>query len=325
MNITGAEKAAILIMTLHDEQVIKDIFNKLDQNEIYEISLAMTNLGNIESDQVEKVLIEFAHDLNQSLQIVGNVKNAERLLKKVLDDNEYSKIIDKIRNANTDSTWEMINSMTDLSVAQFIKHEYPQTSALILSKLPGQKTAQVLKLLNQEYAVEVLRRMAHLDTIKPETLNRVERVIQSEINSISSQFNKSDNISIIAEIFNNFSKDEGGILMGALKEKDSEVAEKISKNMLSFDDLLLLKEDAIISITQKIENNTLVMALSGATKAIREIFLKTMSQRVARMIADEIESGSRFSKKDITEAQNNILKLVKEMINDGSITLEKKL
>ncbi len=324
MNITGAEKAAILIMTLHDEQVVKNIFSKLDQNEIYEISLAMTNLGNIESDQVEKVLIEFAHDLNQSLQIVGNVKNAERLLKKVLDDNEYGKIIDKIRNANADSTWEMISSMDDLSVAQFIKHEYPQTSALILSKLPGQKTAKILKLLSQEYSIEVLRRIAHLDTIKQETLNRVEQVIQNEINSRSSQFNKSDNISIIAEIFNNFSKEEEGILMGALKEKDPEIAEKISKNMLSFEDLLLLKEGAILAITQKIENNTLVMALSGATQPIRDIFLNTMSQRVARMISDEIESGSRFSKKDIAEAQSSILRAVKGMINDGSITLERK-
>ena len=324
MNIKGAEKAAILIMTLHDEQVIKDIFNKLDQNEIYEISLAMTNLGNIESDQVEKVLIEFAHDLNQSLQIVGNVKNAERLLRKVLDDNEYGKVIDKIKHANTDSTWDMINSMDDLSVAQFIKHEYPQTSALILSKLPGQKTAKILTLLSKEYSIEVLRRMAHLDTIKPETLNRVEKVIQNEINSISSQFNKSDNISIIAEIFNNFSKDDEVILMGGLKEKDPEIAEKVSKNMLSFDDLLLLPEDAILAITQQIENKTIVTALTGATHLI-DIFLNTMSQRVARMIRDEIESGSRFSKKDIIEAQNTILKVVKTMINDGVITLDKKL
>ena len=323
MTIKGSEKAAILIMTLQDEEVIKSIFSKLDQNEIYEISLAMTNLGNIESDQVEKVLIEFAHDLNQSLQVVGNVRTAERFLKRVLDDQEYNKIIDKIKHANTSSTWDMISNMDDSSVAQFIKHEYPQTAALILSKLPGYKAAKVLKLLSKEYSVEVLRRMVHLDIVQPETLNRVETVIENEISSLSSQFNRPDNIGVIAEIFNNFSKDDEVLFMGALMDKDPNAAEKIAKSMLTFDDLLLLKEDSIVSITQKTDNKTLVTALSGASQAIRDLFLGTMSQRVARMLSDEIDSGSRFSKKEVMEAQGHILRSVKAMIIDGSITLEK--
>ena len=323
MTIKGSEKAAILIMTLQDEEVIKSIFSKLDQNEIYEISLAMTNLGNIESDQVEKVLIEFAHDLNQSLQVVGNVRTAERFLKRVLDDQEYNKIIDKIKHANTSSTWDMISNMDDSSVAQFIKHEYPQTAALILSKLPGYKAARILKLLSKEYSVEVLRRMVHLDIVEPETLNRVETVIENEISSLSSQFNRPDNIGVIAEIFNNFSKDDEVVFMGALRDKDPNAAEKIAKSMLTFDDLLLLKEDSIVSITQKTDNKTLVTALSGASQAIRDLFLGTMSQRVARMLSDEIDSGSRFSKKEVMEAQGHILRSVKAMIIDGSITLEK--
>jgi flagellar motor switch protein FliG len=325
MTIKGSEKAAILIMTLQDENVIKDIFSKLDPSEIYEISLAMTNLGNIESDQVEKVLIEFAHDLNQSLQLVGNVRTTERFLKQVLDDPEYNKVIDKIKHANTSSTWDMISNIDDLSVAQFIKHEYPQTAALILSKLPGYKAAKILKLLSKEYSVEVLKRMVHLDSIEPEILTRVERVIENEIGNMSSQFNKPDNISIVAEIFNNLSKDDEGIFMAELRDKAPDAAQKIAKTMLSFDDLLLITPDAMLLITQKIDNNILITALSGAKQEIRDLFLGCMSQRVARMIIDEIDSGNRFAKKDVMEAQAYILRIVKGMINDGSITLDKNI
>jgi flagellar motor switch protein FliG len=322
MTIKGVEKAAILMMTLKDEQVIREIFSRLDQSEVYDISLAMTNLGNIESDQVEKVLIEFAHDLNQSLQIVGNVRTAERLLKKVLNENEYNKIFDRIKHANTSSTWDMISNMDDGSVAQFIKYEYPQTTALILSKLPGQKSAKILKLLSKEYAVEVLRRMINLDTVNQDTLTRVERVIESEIGSMSSHFNKQDNISVITEIFNNFSKDEEVFFMNAIREKDEESAEKISKNMLTLEDLLLIKEGGVAAIIQKVDNNTLLAALANAPKEIQDLFLAAMSQRVARMMSDEFASN-RFSKKDSAEAQIVMLKIVKKLATDGTISIEK--
>jgi flagellar motor switch protein FliG len=325
MSINGLEKAAILIMTLQDENLIREIFSKLDQNEIYEISLAMTNLGNIESDKVEKVLIEFAHDLNQSLQLVGNVKTTEKFLKQVLNDQEYNKVIDKIKHANTSSTWDMLGNINDLSIAQFIKYESPQTSALILSKIPGHKAAKILKLLNQDHSIEILKRMIYLDFIEPDILNQVEQVLENEINSMSSQFNKNDNISIIAEIFNNLSKDDEEVFMLALREEVPEAATKIENTILKFEDLLFISEDAIPLIIQQIDNNILITALATADKAIQDQFLKSMSPRVARMIQDEINSGNRFSKQAISAAQNEILKLVKQMINDDSITINKNI
>lgn len=322
MSISGPEKVAILMMMLKDDNVIKEIFNRLDQNEIYAVSLAMTNLGDVSSETVEKVLIEFAHDLNQSLQLVGNVKTAERFLKRVLSENEYTKLIEKIKHANVNSTWELIGNMDDISIAQFLKHEYPQTTALILSKLSGFKSAKILKLLSKEYAVEVLRRMMSLDAVQPETLSRVEKVIESEMYDLSSHFNRGDNVNIVAEIFNNFSKDDENFFMGALRNKDPEAADKVAKAMFTFEDLLLVGEEGIQAIIKQVDNNTLVAALSGASDSIRNLFLNTMSQRVARMITDEIEIGARYSKKDILEAQNKVLKIVKKLMADE--IMEKK-
>lgn len=321
----GIEKAAILMMMLKDDTVIKDIFSKLDANEIYEISLAMTNLGRIDSEKVERVLIEFSHDLNQSLEIVGNVKTTEKFLKRILDEGQYDDLLDKLKHANVSSTWEMLANLDDVSIAQFLKNEYPQTSAVVLSKLPSYKSARVLKLLSQEYAIEVLRRMMYLDSVKHDTLKNIERVIENEIVDVSSSLNKEDNSKVIAEIFNNFSKSDEQIFMGALKEKDPDSAERISKSMLSFEDLIFVKDDGINTIIKKIDNNTLVIALAGASDVIQNLFLNTMSQRVARMITDEISAGTRYTKKEIYDAQTRILKIVKAMIADGVIIIDKNL
>ena len=322
MLISGIEKAAILIMSLNEDNA-RQIINYLDQDELNAISVIMTKLGNVDSETVEKVLISFAHDLNQSLNIVGNSKTAERFLSRVLDEQKFNSVLEKIKNANTNTIWEMISNLDDASVAQFIKHEYPQTAAVILTKLPSYKSAKILKMLSQEYSVEVLRRMMHLDTVKIETLNNLEQVLESQLLDKESAFNTEDNTKVIAEIFNNFSKDDEQMFMCILKDRDPNAAEQIARMMLVIDDLVFIKGDGIQSVIKNIDNNTLISALSGASEEIRDLFLQNMSQRVARMVSDEITGGVRHSRKEIFEAQSKILKVVKSMIADGTILIEK--
>ncbi len=323
MLISGIEKAAILIMSLNEDNA-RQIINYLDQDELNAISVIMTKLGNVDSETVEKVLISFAHDLNQSLNIVGNSKTAERFLSRVLDEQKFNSVLEKIKNANTNTIWEMISNLDDASVAQFIKHEYPQTAAVILTKLPSYKSAKILKMLSQEYSVEVLRRMMHLDTVKIETLNNLEQVLESQLLDKESAFNTEDNTKVIAEIFNNFSKDDEQMFMCILKDRDPNAAEQIARMMLVIDDLVFIKGDGIQSVIKNIDNNTLIAALSGTSEEIRDLFLQSMSQRVARMVSDEITGGVRHSRKEIFEAQSKILKVVKAMISDGTIMIEKK-
>lgn len=321
----GTEKAAILMMMLNDDQVVREIFDRLDQSEIYEISLAITQLGHIDSEKVEKVLIEFSHDLNQSLELVGNVKTAEKFLRRIMNEDQSTNLIDKLKHANMNSTWEMLANIDDASIAQYIKHEYPQTAALILTKIPAYKVASILKMLSVEYSIEVLRRMMYLENVKSDTLSNIEKVIEGDLMDFSSPFNKADNSKVIAEIFNNFNKDDELFFMNMLRDKDPMIADKISKSMLTFDDLAFIKDGGIEVVARKIDNHTLIIALSGASQDIQNLFLNTMSQRVARMIFDEINSGTRYSKKEVMEAQSKILKLVKNMLNDGVIVLEKNI
>jgi flagellar motor switch protein FliG len=323
MLISGTEKAAILLMSLTEENA-RQIMNYLDQEELNAISIAMTRLGTVDSETVEKVLIEFAHDLNQSLDVIGNAKTAEKFLKKVLDENKFNTVIEKIKNANTNTIWEMIGNLDDTSISQFIRNEYPQTAALILTKISSYKAARVLKMLSKEYSTEVLRRMMYLDSVKAETLQDLEKVLENQLLDNNSAFNTEDNTKVIAEIFNNFSKDDEQFFMGLLREKDPTSAEKIARMMLSFDDLMFIKPDSIQVLMKKIDNTTLIIALSTASDQIKDLFLSNMSQRVSRMISDEISSGAKYSRKESFDAQARILKTVKGMVADGSIVIEKQ-
>lgn len=322
MSILGTEKAAILIMSLNEEKA-RQIITHLDSDELNAISVAMTRLGKVDSETVERVLMEFAHDLNQSLDIIGNTKTTEKFLRKVLDESKLNTVLERIKNANTNTIWEMISNLDDAAVAQFIKNEFPQTAALILTKIPSYKAARILKLLSKEYSVEVLRRMMYLDSVKVETLQGVEKVLENQLLDRNSAFNAEDNSKIIAEIFNSLSKADEQYFMSILKEKDPVSAEKIARMMLSFDDLLFIRGDGIQLVIKKVDNNTLMTALSGASEEIKTLFLTNMSQRVARMVEDEISGGAKYNRKDVFEAQTKILRVVKTMIADGSIVIEK--
>jgi flagellar motor switch protein FliG len=323
MAIKNIEKVAVLLMSLEPQRA-REIFYHLDPDEINLVSLAMTRLGVVDSDIVEKVILEFLHDLNQSLNVVGNSKTTEKFLKKVLDDDKYQRVIEKIKDSNTNTVWEMIAELDDTVVAQFIKKEYPQTGALILAKIPSFKAAKILKLLSKEYASEVFMRMMYLDPVKSDTLQNIEKVLEAELVDRSKSFKVDDNSKVVIDIFNNFNKEEEQDFIQLIKDRDPLFAQKVSKALITMEDLIFIKDDGIQTLLKNLDNNTMTIALSGATKTIQRFFLDNMSPRIARIVEDEISNGSnKGSRQDIVDAQMKIIKKVKELVNDGVITLAK--
>jgi flagellar motor switch protein FliG len=258
------------------------------------------------------------------LNVVGNSKTTEKFLKKVLDDDKYQRVIEKIKDSNTNTVWEMIAELDDTVVAQFIKKEYPQTGALILAKIPSFKAAKILKLLSKEYASEVFMRMMYLDPVKSDTLENIEKVLEAELVDRSKSFKVDDNSKVVIDIFNNFNKEEEQDFIQLIKDRDPLFAQKVSKALITMEDLIFIKDDGIQTLLKNLDNNTITIALSGATKTIQRFFLENMSPRIARIVEDEINNASnKGSRQDIVDAQMKIIKKVKELVNDGVIILEK--
>ncbi len=320
MKNRGIEKAAMLILGLNQEVAAK-IFSMLEENEIREISQAMSSLGKISPETMEKLVIEYTNEINENLSFVGNLRNTERFLKKIFGKEKVDAILEDISGPAGRNIWDKLANVSEELLANYLKNEYPQTTALILSKLDPMQSSKVLSLFAPEFAFEVIKRMLKMDPVKKEVLDRVEKTLRSEFISSLTKAQKRDNNQIIAEVFNNFERNTETKFMGMLEEYNIEVAEKIKSLMFTFEDLKRIDPAGIQNVLKVIDKSKLALALKGASEPIRGLFLSNMSQRAAKILLEEIEGMGPVKLREVNEAQSTIINTVKELINKGEVEI----
>ena len=323
MKFGGIEKAAMLLMTV-DEDVASKIFDLMDDDEIREISHCMSNLGNITPEHVETLLKEFSQEINDNLSFVGNVYNTERFLRKVLGNDKVDLILEDIKGPAGKNIWDKLYNVNEEILANYLKKEYPQTAALILSKLSPPHSAKILALLPQDFAFEIVQRMLKLDSVKKEVLEKIEKSLRTEFVSNLTKTQSSDNSEIIAEIFNSFDRTTEGVFMGLLEKYDGESAEKVKSLMFTFDDMVKLDSLAVQSVLKVVDKARLAIALKGAKEEVKDLFVENMSQRAAKILVEEIEGMGPVKLKVVDEAQAEIITTVKGLIERGEIELSEE-
>lgn len=320
MKITGVEKAAMFIMAI-DQEIAAKILQMLEDDEIREISQAMSNLGNVQAEAIEKLIFEYSNEINANLNLVGNVHNTERFLRKVLGKEKVDIILEDIRGPAGRNIWDKLGNVNEEILANYLKNEYPQTTALILSKLNPQNSAKVLSNFSPEFAFEVINRMLALDSVKKEVLEKVEKTLRTEFISNLTKTQKYDNNQIMAEIFNNLDRSTEAHFMELLEKDNAEAAENIKKLMFTFDDMMKVDEAGIQAILKSIDKSRLALALKGCSEEIRKKFIDNMSQRAAKILNEEVEGMGPVKLKDVDEAQAEIIQITKELVAKGEIEL----
>jgi len=319
-NITGLQKCAILMLALEQNTVAK-LLSKLEDDEIKDITYTMSNLGNISHNSIESLITEFNNEISSTQNFVGNIQNTERLLRKVLNDEKVDIILEEIRGPAGKNIWDKLSNVSEEILANYIKNEYPQTAALILSKIPSSQAAAVLKLLNQEFAFEIIKRMLVMDPVKKEVLEGVERTLRNEFITGLSKTHKYDTTQVMAEIFNSFDRSTEQKYMEMLEKYNNDTAENIKRLMFTFNDFLKIDSAGMQAIMKVVDKARLPVALKGASEEIRKKFIDNMSQRAAKILQDEIESLGPVKIKDVDEAQSAIIVTAKDLINSGEIEL----
>lgn len=317
-SMTGIEKAATLLMIISKETAIK-IFELLDEDEIKVISQAMSNLGTVQSEIIEQLITEFQSNISENASLVGNIQNTERFLRKVLGKDKVESILEDIRGPAGRNIWDKLGNISEDVLANYLKNEYPQTAALILSKLHPEQSAKVLGLLTPEFTFEVMKRMLILDPVKKEVIDKVEKTLRAEFISSLSKTQKADNRQMMAEIFNNFDRNSEAKFMTMLEEYDTKIAEHIKSLMFTFEDLKKISGAGIQMILKILDKSKLPLALKGASEEIRKLFLENMSQRAAKILMDDIESMGPVKLKDVDQAQAEIISATKLLISKGEI------
>ncbi len=318
--VSGAEKAALLLMTL-GESHSANIFALMDDDEIREISQTMANLGTVSSDLIERLLVEFADQVATTGNMVGNYDNTERLLLKVMEKDRVDTIMEEIRGPAGRNMWEKLANVNESVLANYLKNEYPQTVAVVLSKIRAEHASRVLALLPENLSMEVIMRMLNMEAVQKDVLDDIERTLRTEFMSNLARTSRRDSHELMAEIFNFFDRNVEARFMKSLEENSRDSAERIKALMFTFDDLGVLDPGGVRTLLRATEKDRLATALKGASEEMRELFFSNMSKRAVQITQEDMEAMGPVRLKDVDEAQMYMVTVAKDLASRGELIL----
>lgn len=318
--LSGPEKAAIFMLSLGDDQATR-LFAHMDDDEVKEIAQTMANLGMISSTIVERLFLEFAEQMSSTGSLVGSLASTERLLMKVMGKEKVDTIMEEIRGPAGRTMWDKLGNVNESVLANYLKNEYPQTVAVVLSKIRPDHAARVLAQLPETFAMEVVMRMLRMESVQKDVLDDVERTLRNEFMSNLARTSRRDAHEMMAEIFNNLDRSVESRFLTALEERNRDSAEKIKALMFTFDDLQKLDPSGIQLIIRSVDKARLPVALKGASEVIKDLFFGNMSERAAKMLREDMASMGPVRLRDVEEAQQSMVVLAKDLAAKGEIVL----
>ncbi|HEX3346901.1 MAG TPA: flagellar motor switch protein FliG [Acetobacteraceae bacterium] len=321
--LNGPQKAAVLLLALGEEQCAK-LFAMMHEDEIKEVSSAMASLGPVRSETVERLCVEFAESLGSASNLVGSFENTERLLLKTLPRERVAQIMEEIRGPAGRTMWDKLGNVHEAVLANYLKNEYPQTVAVVISKVRPEHAARVLSMLPDSFAMEVIMRMLRMESVQKDVLDGVERTLRSEFMSNLARSTRRDAHEMMAEIFNNLDRASEARFLAALEERNREAAERIKSLMFTFDDLARLSPIAVQSLLRAVEKDKLPLALKGASDKLRELFFNNLSERAGKMLREDIDALGPVKLRDVDEAQASIVALAKDLAAQGQIEISEE-
>ena len=319
-NLTGRQKAAILMMSLPEENIAK-ILSLMQDDEIRELSVTMTGLGSVSSEVVEKLFMEFASEISNPGAMIGNFENTERLLLKTLPKDRVDSIMEDIRGPAGRTMWDKLGNINEQVLANYLKNEYPQTVAVILSKIKPEHSARVLTILPESFAMDVIMRLLRMEAIQKEVLDGLEQTLRTEFMNNLTKTTRQDSHELIAEMFNNMDRNAESRFMSALEERNTESADRIKALMFTFEDLTRIDAQGIQVLLRQVDKEKLALALKGASKDIKDLFFKNMSERAGKMMREDMEALGPVRLRDVDDAQAAIVQMAKDLNQSGEINI----
>ena len=320
-SISGPEKAAVFMLALGQEHATR-LFELMDDEEIRELSQTMSTLGNIDSAIVEHLFIEFADNISGGGgSITGSFDSTERLLYNAPPGARVRQIMEEIRGPAGRTMWDKLDNVNEAVLANYFKNEYPQTVAVVLSKIKSDHAAKVLALLPENFSMEVIMRMLRMEAVQKNVLDTVEKTLRAEFMTNLARTARRDSHEMIADIFNSLDRSTEERFMTSLEERNRESAEKIKSLMFTFDDLARLDAGGIQLLLRQVEKDQLALALKGGSDEVKELFFANMSERAGKMMREDMEAMGAVRLKDVDEAQAGIVGSAKALADAGEIII----
>lgn len=317
--LSGPEKAAVVLLALGEDHGV--IWQSLDEEEIKEVSQAMASLGTVAANVVEALLVEFVAGMSGAGTIMGSFEQTQKLLQAFLPPDKVEALMEEIRGPAGRTMWDKLGNVNEAVLANYLKNEYPQTVAVILSKVKSEHAARVLGALPEDFALECVTRMLRMEPVQREILDKIEQTLRTEFMSNLARTSKRDSHEMMADIFNSFDRQTESRFMAALEERNRESAERIRALMFVFEDLSKLDPGGVQTLLRGVEKDQLGLALKGASDALREMFFSNMSERAAKIMREDMEGMGPVRLKDVDQAQMKMVQVAKDLAAKGEIML----
>ncbi|WP_334162259.1 flagellar motor switch protein FliG [Phenylobacterium sp.] len=317
--LTGPEKAAVILLALGEEHA--QVWKQLDEDEIKEISQAMASLGTVSSQAVEDLLVEFVSGVAGTGALMGSFEQTQKLLASIMPSDKVDQLMEEIRGPAGRTMWDKLGNVNEAVLANYLKNEYPQTVAVVLSKVKSDHAARVLAALPEDFALECVNRMLRMEPVQREILDKIEQTLRTEFMSNLARTSKRDSHEMMADIFNAFDRQTEARFITALEERNREAAERIRALMFVFEDLSKLDPGGVQTLLRAVDKDQLALAMKGASDTLREMFFSNMSERAAKIMREDMETMGPVRLRDVDQAQMAMVQVAKDLAAKGEIML----
>lgn len=322
--ISGLQKAAILLIALGPEKSAS-IFKHLKEDEIEQLTLEIANTRSIPTDTKDQILDEF-YDICLAQKYIseGGINYAKELLEKALGHDKAMDVIGKLTASLQVRPFEFVRKTDASQLLNFIQDEHPQTIALILSYLSSSQASAIISSLSPDKQADVAKRIAQMDRTSPDVIKEVEKILEKKLSSLVNQdYTIVGGVDSIVDILNTVDRGTEKHIMESLEIEEPELADEIRKKMFVFEDILSLDDKSIQRVLREVDNNELAVALKGANEEVQNVIFNNLSKRLVTMIKEDMEYMGPVRMKDVEEAQQKIVNIIRKLEDAGEIIISR--
>lgn len=323
-DISGLQKAAILLIALGPEKSAS-IFKHLKEDEIEQLTLEIANTRSIPTDTKDQILDEF-YDICLAQKYIseGGINYAKELLEKALGHDKAMDVIGKLTASLQVRPFEFVRKTDASQLLNFIQDEHPQTIALILSYLSSGQASAIISSLSPDKQADVAKRIAQMDRTSPDVIKEVEKILEKKLSSLVNQdYTIVGGVDSIVDILNTVDRGTEKHIMESLEIEEPELADEIRKKMFVFEDILSLDDKSIQRVLREVDNNELAVALKGSNEEVQNVIFNNLSKRLVTMIKEDMEYMGPVRMKDVEEAQQKIVNIIRKLEDAGEIIISR--
>uniref|UniRef100_A0A7V4KCQ0 Flagellar motor switch protein FliG n=1 Tax=Fervidobacterium pennivorans TaxID=93466 RepID=A0A7V4KCQ0_FERPE len=320
--LTGRRKAAILLVTMGPEKAAR-VLKNLEESEVEMLTIEIANLGKVTNEERKAVLEEFQNLTKaREMIITGGIEYAKEMLIKAFGPEKAMQIIERLVSNLSVKPFEFMRNADVVQIVNFLQSEHPQTIALVLSFLEPRVAAQVLGALPENLQIEVIKRISLLERASPDVVKEVEKLLEKKFAGVTTQtLSAVGGLDTAAEIMNNLDRSTEKNIMERLTYESPELAEEIRRRMFVFEDILKLDDRSIQLVLREVNTQDLAVALKGASEELKQKIFNNMSKRAQQLLKDEIEFMGPVRVKDVEEAQQKIINIIRRLEEAGEIVI----